>query len=135
MARRQTLYIADETLAMVRPGDSLSGRINKLAGRYAEILRRDTRDTLRLFTPDEQRAILSACWSWAMEPAATIPGGIAADVGDSPHDELGLQSEAELDALLRKLATLTTGQQMCLAEWIEGERNKAGVAGAEVEDQ
>ena len=134
MAARTSIYLADETRAMARPGDSLSGRINQLAGRYAEIIRRDTRNTLKLFTPEEQRAILSACWSWMMEPAATIPGGIAADVEDSSPDEIGLADEAEQDALLAKLAALTTGQQMCLAEWIEGERNKAGAASSDPED-
>ena len=134
MAQKQSTYLADTTLAMIRPGDSVSGRINQLFERYAEILKRDTRDTLKLFTPEEQRAMLAACWSWRMEPAAAIPGGIAADVGDSTPDELGLGSEAEQDLLLEKLATLTAGQQMCLAEWIEGERIKAGAASPDPED-
>lgn len=134
MAHKQSTYLADGTLAMVRPGDSVSGRINQVFDRYAMILKRDTRDTLRLFTPDEQRAMLAACWGWEMDPAAAIPGGIAADVGDSTPDELGLANADEQDALLAKLATLNAGQQMCLAEWIEGERIKAGAASAEVED-
>lgn len=123
MAQRQSTYLTDSTLAMVRPGDSVSGRINGIFDRYAEMLKRDTRETLKRFSKKEQQAILIACTSQNMDQAASIFGSLAVEVGDSTPEEIGLTG-AEQEALIDRLGLLTAGQQLCLAEWIEGERTK-----------
>ena len=35
MAEKRTVYLTEQTLALVRPGESLSGRLNDICERYA----------------------------------------------------------------------------------------------------
>jgi hypothetical protein len=37
MAEKRTVYLTPETLALVRPGESLSGRLNDVCQRYAAL--------------------------------------------------------------------------------------------------
>lgn len=37
MAEKRTVYLTSETLALVRPGESLSGRLNDVCQRYAAL--------------------------------------------------------------------------------------------------
>jgi hypothetical protein len=104
---------------MIRPTDTVSGRINSVFDRYAEMLKRDTRATLRLFSQKELDAILIACTDWKMIPAAIIPGGISVELDNFEANDLGLTPK-EQQELTSTLAGLSTGQHLCLAEWIEG---------------
>lgn len=38
MSEKRTVYLTPETLALVRPGESLSGRLNDVCQRYALLL-------------------------------------------------------------------------------------------------
>lgn len=38
MAEKRTVYLSEQALALVRPGESLSGRLNAIVERYALLL-------------------------------------------------------------------------------------------------
>lgn len=38
MGEKRTVYLSEQTLALVRPGESLSGRLNSIVERYALLL-------------------------------------------------------------------------------------------------
>ena len=111
---RQNIYLPDHLKDYVADAPSLSGRVSTIIDRYREALRRTKVE--QKFTADELLHIKRACWSWWIEPAATIFGGIAMELEDE-----GL---APAD-LIAKVQALSPFEQVALVEWIEREKDKA----------
>lgn len=116
MSKRVSTYLTDRTLDVVA-GDGLSGRINRMADRYGEILRR-TRIEAR-FTADEMNALRDVCNGWLAEPAAVIDCGVALELEDSIPDGIGDKWGIEPQMLLNKLAALNYCEEVALVEAIE----------------
>lgn len=108
---RQNIYLPDHLRDYVADAPSLSGRISTIIDRYREALRRTRVE--QKFTADELTHIKRACWSWWIEPAATIFDGIAMELEDegvAPPD------------LIAKVRSLSAWEQIALAEWIEAQK-------------
>lgn len=118
MPKRVSTYLSDHTLRFIGETPSMSGRLNQIIDRYAEIMRRDTNDLLKRFTDAELFAVRAACHSWFAEPAAAVPGGIRLEVLDADGSELAM-SPAQVTALADKLASLTTAEEITLLEWAQ----------------
>jgi hypothetical protein len=114
MSEKRSVYLSDRALALPRARDSLSGRLNQVADRYTELIRRE-RDALRAqFTAAEWQTLLDACsHATADNPACVIPGSAALFVAD--HARAG----ADVGALPGILATLSPALCFVLQELIE----------------
>ena len=62
MARPQSLYITERTMSALRPGDALSGRINKIVDRYLEMIAADRTEVSEIFAEAELDT-LAAAWA------------------------------------------------------------------------
>jgi hypothetical protein len=111
---RQNIYLPDHLRDYVADAPSLSGRISTILDRYREALRRTRVE--QQFTPDELHHIKRACWSWWVEPAATIFDGVAMELEDE-----GVAPAT----LIAKVRALSAFEQVALVEWLERERAKA----------
>jgi hypothetical protein len=113
MAEKRSVYLSDRALSLPRIGESLSGRLNQVADRYAELIRRE-RDSVRaLFTAAEWQILCDACADWRPDPASVIPGGAALCVADAARDGVNV------GALKEKLFELTPARCFVLCELIE----------------
>lgn len=112
---RQNIYLPDHLRDLVSDYPSLSGRIAAIIDRYHEALRRTRVE--RKFSEAEQTAILSACWSWLADPAATVFDGVAMELDDE-----GLAPPA----LIAKVRALSPFEQVALVEWIETRKRTSG---------
>ena len=119
-AQRKNVYFQPRTLAQLGEGESLSGRVAQVIDRYAELVRRSRPEDK--FSEAERSAIIDACLSWALEPAAMIFGGVAMEVDDAMRDGLASKWGIDGPALLDKLGSLNPGEQIALVDWIERQR-------------
>ena len=55
MSEKRTVYLTPETLSLVRPGESLSGRINDVFARYAAL--REHLQHVQMFATSDYRHI------------------------------------------------------------------------------
>jgi hypothetical protein len=94
----------------------LSGRLNQVADRYTELIRRE-RDSVRaLFTAAEWQTLCDACADWRPDPASVVPGGAALCVADLAR------AGVDCGALAGKLAELSPACCFVLHELIEEEQ-------------
>lgn len=120
MARQISIYPGpslERGCALNGGGKNRSHRIDQIADRYAEILRRTA---LPDFTDAEMRLMREAVGEAWLEPAARLRGGLAMIVEDVL--EIGEAPGVEGVALMRKLAGLTFVQNVALIERIEAMR-------------
>lgn len=115
MPKRTSTYLTDKTLELIGDAESLSGRLNQAADRYAEILRRHRPD--RLFSAEELALLKKVCQGWAADPAATIAGGILLELDDAPAAEL--PTDVDIPALRARLAALSFAAEVALIEFIQ----------------
>lgn len=107
-------------------GRGRSHRINQIADRYAEILRRNQPS----LSEPEWNLIRDSLNGTLHEPAAMI-GGVWQGVEDSLADGLGAKWGVDGPELVRKLRGLSFAQEVALVEAIEAwwaERANAGAA-------
>jgi hypothetical protein len=113
MSEKRSVYLSDRALALPRARDSLSGRLNQVADRYTELIRRE-RDAVRaLFTAAEWQTLCDACADWRPGPASVVPGGAALCVADLARAGVDCRS------LLGKLLVMTPAGCFVLQELIE----------------
>lgn len=120
MSNRKNVYLPDHVLAQLQGHGSLSGRVTMILDRYHEMIRR-TRIT-RKFTDAEISLMREACQGWVPEPAATVFGGVALEVEDGLSDGLAEKWGVDPVALLKKLKSLTPGEEIALAEAVAPQR-------------
>ena len=122
MAKRTSTYLSDRTVDILDAamGDvgSLSGEINKGIDRYHEVIRRH-RGIEDQFSEAELNALRDVCNGWIAEPAATIAGGLAMELGDSLQDGITEKWEIDAPALLAKLNALPYAGELALVVGIE----------------
>jgi hypothetical protein len=110
MTRKLTVHLTDAALASVRPGDSLSRRLNQMAARYASIIGALAPQVAARFDPRERASIVDACALHAPRHIAgtnCVAGALRAT---------GLAAD---DPRLRKLAELGAAESVALIELIE----------------
>ena len=133
MSRRTTVYLNKELEALLakyakRLGDDelrgQSATLSEILGRYDELMRIERRGLRDLFSKEELMLMLNNALSTAY-CYTTIYGAVLADTEDEidvTFDYYGVDRAA----LLKKLRSLTPGQQFALVDWLEEMReNKA----------
>lgn len=120
--KRPSVYLSDQSLRFLdgRDGASLSGRINEIIDRYAEILRGVE---LPPFTDAEIATLMNATMGVVYQPAAMI-GNLWQDVADDLVDDLTGTIDPADQALIEKLKGLSFAQQVALLERLELRRGK-----------
>jgi hypothetical protein len=68
MADKRSVYLSAQALRLVRPLDSLSGRLNQVCDRYAELIRQHGPPIRASFTAAQWGALLDACAAWCADP-------------------------------------------------------------------
>lgn len=117
MSKRLTLYIADESQAVIgpeNPATSRAGRINSIIQRYGAIIR----DAMPEFSQGEWCAIVDANNGSILDDMPQTVAYTWANVHDSP--ELGDKWGIDQAALVDKLRSLTYAQKCAVAEVIAG---------------
>ena len=97
-------------------GHGFSHRMNQIADRYLEILRRAP---LPAFDENELNAIRDALNGTLHEPAAAIRGGAWTNVENACLDGLAGKQEIDGHALVQKLQGLSFAQEVRLFEEVE----------------
>lgn len=120
MSKRITIYLNPplaEALEGLAAGDSVSGRLGAIAGRYTEILRR-ARIASR-FTAHELDALRDCCNGTWFDPASLIDGAVLANFQDALQDGLGNKWGIDPAAVAERLRALSYPEQVALVEDIE----------------
>ncbi len=115
------IHLPDETLARLRTTSddgTLSASIHRTVSRYTELIRRTQQALAGRFTPAEMDALRDVANGWLADPAATIPGGLAAEWEDA-LPEIGEAHEVDGAAVLARLQALTPAEDFALVEAIE----------------
>jgi hypothetical protein len=116
MSKRVSVYLSDRTCETLA-GGGMSTRINRMADRYAEMLRRMRID--QRFTAAELDALRAVARDWAAEPAAALAGGLALELEDAIPDGIGAEFGVDVQELLGKLRGLAFAEEVALAESLE----------------
>lgn len=122
MAKKSSVYLSDTLLRVIGPaGDdydvSVSGRLNQIGDRYAQILRRTQLPEL---SEAELNLIRDALNDVLHEPADMIRGAIGHGVSDSiALDGLAEKWSVDGEVLVEKLAALDYAQEVTLLERVE----------------
>ena len=124
MSRKTSVYLTDRTehlLGYVQEGDSLSGRINAVADRYAELITRSRRTVLPKFDRAELETlrIVMLVWDSRKMPASQLLGALADEV--LQMSVRGTESKSDHTSLMRKLAKLSPVEEIGLIEWLESD--------------
>ena len=118
MARNISIYpgaALDAALEANGGGRGKSHRLNQIADRYTELLRRNP---LPDFSVAEWNLMRDSLNGGLHEPAATIRG-VWQGVEDSLLDSLGAKWDVDGPALVARLRDLTYAQEVALVEQIE----------------
>ena len=113
MAKRTSVYLTDEAQAVLGSPDSLSGRINSILIRYAEICTRHRPALSR----SEWCAVFDAingCWLMAEHGQTDVARYIWAEVSDAPG--LGEKWGIDQQALVEKLRGMSYAEQVSVVE-------------------
>lgn len=133
MGKKSSIYLSDEIKAKLRvPPRGQSAAVSATIERYDALLAPEIKRLAALFSGAEWNAMRNACNGTAWT-AASIRGGVLADIQDSLDDEIE-SFGADRAALEGKLAALTVGQQFALVEMIEEFWGKQGPDKVEPED-
>lgn len=125
MASKNTsLYLTDRTFESFRPGDSNSGRINRIVDRYLEIVELEAEHVRAAFDDDEWQVLQT---SWTKEsqglPAQTAWGVVLREVGGEAT-ELGKKVDAmyagDFFVLLELLEREQISQRLAEASGVPG---------------
>lgn len=115
MSRRLTLYVSDDSQAVIgpdNPSTSKAGRINSIIQRYGAI----TREAMPEFSEHEWCAICDANNGAILDDMPQTVAYIWANVHDTPG--LGDKWGIDQDALVKKLHKLTIAEKCAVAEVI-----------------
>ena len=130
MAEKRNVYIGDRLAAIIgtlpeNGHPSLSGRLNAIGDRYAEIIGRELPALLASLSEDERNMIKIVMWSTETltSPAGVLLGGIAANLADSQDFELKDYRREAVEALIQKAVDWTPAQELALIEWIEATKH------------
>lgn len=116
MSRRSIWFNRSSETTLEPHSENISGRVNAVLDRFAEILRRDTTAALSGFNSDEQRAIVTVCSSWSPASASEIYDGAAIRVETAAPADLGLSPQQASD-LAAKLRRISFADQIVIDEW------------------
>ena len=83
MGEKRSVYLTEQTLGAVRRLDSLSGRINQVAARYAAILALDGPSLRARFNSAQWASLLTHAWRWREIDAPKLPIVVRRDLGGS----------------------------------------------------
>ena len=133
MGKKTSIYLTDEIRAKLHsPPRGPSQAIAEIAERYEAIIAPEKRRLEVFFAPEEWNAMRNAC-NGTLWTAATMRGGVLADIEDSLDGELDAFGVSR-SALENKLRTLSLTAQFALVELIEEFWEKTTPAGEDPED-
>jgi hypothetical protein len=118
MGKKSSIYLPNGIRVKLRvPPRGQSSAVSATIERYDALLAPEKKRLLALFSEGEWNAMRNAC-NGTMWSAASIRGGVLADIQDSLDEELE-SFGADRAALEAKLAALAPAAQYALVEMIE----------------
>lgn len=135
MGKKSSIYLSDEIKGKLRvPPRGQSAAVSLTIDRYYSLLEPARKRLEALFDEGEWNAMRNACNGTMWTPAATIRGGVLANVQDSLDEEI-TEYGANRATLEGKLAGLTIVEQFALVEMLEAWWEEQGPAEEEIEEE